>query len=239
MTDFSNRSARKELIDRQDIPAPDIYQNMKELNIINTLLGGHRITISGLKKFIKIDGPLTILEIGCGGGDNLFAIQEFCLAKNIHATLVGVDINDHCIAYALQNKKLKAQFITDDYKNLEFEILPDVIFCSLFCHHFSDAEIAYMLKWMHDNSRLGFFINDLHRNPLAYYSIKLLTQAFSKSYLVKNDAPVSVLRGFSKTEWNDIFLTAGIAQFKVEWRWAFRHLVTCIKSKNNLRALGY
>jgi hypothetical protein len=83
-----------------------------------------------------------------------------------------------------------------------------------------------MLQWMKNNATAGFFINDLHRNSMAYYSIKLLTKFFSKSYLVKNDAPLSVARGFTKKEWRRILHDAGIPNAVVQWKWAFRHLIT-------------
>ena len=82
---------------------------------------------------------------------------------------------------------------------------PDIIFSSLFCHHFTDDELVEMLQWMKYHAATGFFINDLHRHPLAYNFIKYATKFFSKSYLVKNDAPLSVLRGFRKNEWQNIF----------------------------------
>ena len=83
-----------------------------------------------------------------------------------------------------------------------------------------------MMQWMQRNSNIGFFINDLHRNTLAYYSIRILTRWFSKSYLVKNDAPLSVLRGFKKNEWEAIMQQAGIQHYSIEWKWAFRWLIT-------------
>lgn len=103
---------------------------------------------------------------------------------------------------------------------------PDIIFSSLFCHHFTDEELIEIIKWMHENSLSGFMINDLHRHPLAYYSIKLLTSIFSRSYLVKNDAPLSVLRGFRKKEWRNLFASVGINDESISWHWAFRHLIT-------------
>ncbi len=78
---------------------------------------------------------------------------------------------------------------------------------------------------MKENAKLGFFINDLQRHPLAYYSIKYITKFFSKSYLVKNDAPLSVLRGFKKDEWKGIFEKAGIINYSIQWKWAFRYLI--------------
>ena len=106
------------------------------------------------------------------------------------------------------------EFIVSDYRLVNFENnKPDIIFSSLFCHHFTDDELIQMLQWMKQNSTVGFFINDLHRHPLAYNSIKYITKFFSKSYLVKNDAPLSVLRGFKKNEWKNIFEKAGINNY--------------------------
>ena len=82
------------------------------------------------------------------------------------------------------------------------------------------------MQWMKENSGLGFFINDLHRHAIAYYSIKFLTSLFSHSYLVKHDAPLSVRRGFKKEEWEKIFSNAGIIKYSIEWKWAFRYLIT-------------
>ncbi len=110
-------------------------------------------------------------------------------------------------------------------KKVHFESKPDIIFCSLFCHHFKEDELIEMFRWMSGNSVLGFFINDLHRHLFAYYSIRILTSLFSKSYLVKNDAPLSVLRGFKKKELSVLLDKAGISNYTIRWRWAFRWLV--------------
>jgi hypothetical protein len=66
-------------------------------------------------------------------------------------------------------------------------------------------------------------VNDLERNPIAYYAIKWLTALFSKSYLVKNDAPLSVARGFKKREWLAMIQEAGATRYSVKNKWAFRH----------------
>ena len=84
--DFSKRSYQKELLDRDDIPFEDIKQNMKELDVINTRLGGHKITLAALRTIVNavnngsngLIGAISILEIGCGGGDNLRVIKNYC-----------------------------------------------------------------------------------------------------------------------------------------------------------------
>jgi len=227
---WKERSYQKELLDRDDLPFEAIRQNMEELNIINTKLGGHAITLKGLITILKkkhFQNPIHILEIGCGGGDNLRVFKTWAAKKNIPVQLTGVDINEACIQFAkAQTANADINFICSDYKTVSLQ--QDVVFSSLFCHHFTDAELVEMLQWMRRYSNLGFFINDLHRHPLAFYSIKILTRLFSKSYLVKNDAPLSVQRGFVKQEWTQLFQKTMLQHYEIRWQWAFRWLITCI-----------
>lgn len=231
MPSFKQRSYQKELLDRNDIPFEDIKRNMQELDFINHKLGGHRITLDGLANLVRgsqnANRTYHIVEIGCGGGDNLRAIKEWGHKADVNVKLTGVDNNAECIAYARSLAKNKGiEFIHSDYKEVHFDSQPDIVFSSLFCHHFTEPELLFMLQWMKQNSQLGFFINDLHRHPMAYYSIKILTRVFSKSYLVKNDAPLSVQRGFKRKDWVNLFEKAAMPRFSCHWRWAFRWLVT-------------
>ncbi|HZF62934.1 MAG TPA: methyltransferase domain-containing protein [Chitinophagaceae bacterium] len=227
---FRYRSYEKELLDGNNIPFADIRQNMQELNFINQHLGGHQITLKGLRKLINNDMRfLHVAEIGCGGGDNLRVIRDWCIKNNIEVHLTGIDINKECIAFAQQTlHHSDVAWMHCDYKEAVFNSRPNIIFSSLFCHHFTDDELVSMFQWMNDNSSCGFFINDLHRHPLAYHSIRLLTKAFSRSYLVKNDAPLSVKRGFLKDDWQRLFASAGLP-CSIQWQWAFRWLVSCAK----------
>ncbi len=222
------RSFKKELLDGNDIPFADIRQNKKELEFINTWLGGHAITVQGFRQCIQTRQAIHVCEIGCGGGDNLHAIYNWCRKNKIAVQLTGIDQNKDCINIAAARLPAEhTQLITSDYSTVKFDTnKPDIIFSSLFCHHFTNEELVYMLNWMRDNSQSGFFINDLHRHFLAYYSIKILTGLFSKSYLVKNDAPLSVKRGFIKNDWTDLLKHSAITNYRIKWKWAFRWLIT-------------
>lgn len=221
-----SRSSTKELLDRVDIPFKDIERNMYELEFINKHLGGHSITIAGVKHFCKNNQIGSIAEIGSGGGDNLLAIHRWANGHHLKADLTGIDINSACVEYARsRSSSANINFIHCDYREVVFSTKPDVIFSSLFTHHFTNPELVEMLIWMKNNSGVGFFINDLHRHPLAYHSIKLLSTVFSKSYLVKNDAPLSVLRSFTRKDWTHLFKEANIPLNHCTWKWAFRWLV--------------
>ena len=225
--DFSKRSYQKELLDRNDIPFEDIERNMRELDIINTWLGGHAISVYGLKQLVKGRKQVTICEIGCGGGDNLRVLSRYCRRKNIKVKVTGIDSNAHCIAVAREKwKEGNAEWVHSDYRSVFFaDNKPDIIFSSLFCHHFTDEELVFMLNWMGSGAKVGWFINDLQRHPVAWYAIRWLTGWLSGSYLVKNDAPLSVLRGFTRREWEGLLRKAGAIPCSIQWKWAFRWLI--------------
>jgi len=226
--DFSHRSYEKELLDRDDIPFEDIRLNMLELDIINTWLGGHAISISGLRRVVGNRKQVSICEIGCGGGDNLRALVRWCRRRHMQVQVIGIDYNAHCIEVAKQRwQEGSAAWIHADYRHVTFEKeKPDIVFSSLLCHHFTDEELVSQLNWMEASAGIGWFINDLHRHRMAYHSIRWLTKWFSGSYLVKNDAPLSVLRGFTRREWQGLLLQAGVNDCRIQWKWAFRWLIS-------------
>ena len=238
MSKFSHRSEQKELLDGENLPFEDIRANMEELDFINSYLGGHRITLAGIRSFLRSTTPLTtplhICEIGCGGGDNLRVIKKYLDRSGISAVFTGIDIHPHCIAYAESRAENSGiTFVCTDYKNAVFASRPHILFSSLFCHHFTDAALVEQWRWMKEKATLGFFVNDLHRHPLAYFAIRWLTRWFSASYLVKNDAPLSVLRGFRRSEFMALqqAVLPGIVTLK--WKWAFRWLLV-YKHESNI-----
>ncbi len=226
---FHFRSYEKEYLDNSTIATKDLYQTLVELDIINTYLGGYKATLKGLKDILKTKRTVhNILDIGFGGGDSIKQLSNFAKSKNLPMFFYGVDLKNDCINYAednlasIKNKKL----ICDDYRNIEPTLLDkiDIIHCSLFLHHLTDEEIVNLFKFgrAHKNIILA---NDLHRNWLAYYSIKFLTALFSKSWLVKNDACLSVRRAFRKSELESLLKQAGYKNYSVKWSWAFRYIV--------------
>nr|WP_290929471.1 hypothetical protein [Haliscomenobacter sp.] len=80
---LEERSLQKELLDAEDIPTADLFQNLRELDRINTLLGGYDITFSALKKVIQPEKNYVLIDIGCGGGDTLKRIQQWQLRNKL------------------------------------------------------------------------------------------------------------------------------------------------------------
>ena len=230
---FNSRSSKKELLDQDEIPEEDLFQNLRELDFINHWLGGYNISFGSLKKVIEKGRRYAFVDIGCGGGDTLKRIENWRMKAGYSIELHGVDLKPTCIQYAKRNhKNTGINFVCDDYRNIHKHLAEiDIIHACLFCHHLSDDEIVGLIRFAMDHKAI-LLINDLERNSLAYYSIKVLTKLFSKSYLVKNDAPLSVLRGFKKKEWLEILKKSGAEKFSVTNKWAFRHEIIVYGNKS-------
>lgn len=230
--DLKQRSTLPEKMDEQGVNVKDIHRALAELEHINLFLGGYNVILTALNQLPWNDTPLRIVDVGCGGGDVLRKISAWAAANNRKVDLIGVDINPEMTAFA--EKKAPG------FKNIQFKTLDvwsgdltklkaDVIISSLFCHHFNDDTLSLLVKQMYKASAKAVIINDLHRHWFAYHSIKWITTLFSKTYLVKYDAPLSVARSLTRKEWESTLLKAGIYNYTIKWMWAWRWQIIITK----------
>jgi 2-polyprenyl-3-methyl-5-hydroxy-6-metoxy-1,4-benzoquinol methylase len=232
---LSVRSAESETMDDLQCSGPVLTQTLRELEFINKWLGGNNVTTNALKSFSYPSLPhtkFTIADLGCGGGDMLRLIDRWAKRKNLNVELMGIDANPNIIKYAINSapRSDNISFYTLDIFSQEFRKLKfDIVIGTLFFHHFSDAALIRFFSDLRQQVRLGIIINDIHRHFLAYYSILWLTKLFSKSSMVRNDAPLSVRRAFSRAELHDILVKAGYSNFQIKWKWAFRWEVIVVQ----------
>jgi 2-polyprenyl-3-methyl-5-hydroxy-6-metoxy-1,4-benzoquinol methylase len=223
------RSDEIEIMDDLEISGPVVPQTLKELNTINKWLGGNSISISAFKKMAEGKQSIKLVDLGCGGGDIMMEMAKWARKKNINASFIGIDANPHIIEYAKENTssfpEISYQAINIFSEEFEKQTY-DIVHCCLFTHHFTDMELVKFFKLFKQQSKVGVIINDLHRHPLAYWSIILLISLFSKSEMVKNDASVSVARSFRKNEIRKILERADVKDYSLRWKWAFRWELT-------------
>ena len=229
MVSFKNRSGQSEIMDAPGIPEKLLYKNLGELDILNRHIGGHAISLEGIKRLmINRQKLYHIVDLGCGSGDVLRFIARWARANQYQVKLTGVDLNPDAIKYLVDQSGEYPEItgIIADYEEYLMtgkEI--DIVHCGLFCHHLDDTKLVQLFGYLKTCSSQGAVINDLQRNPLAYYGVWLLTRLLNGSALAKHDGPVSVLRAFKRREIEKLIQTAGMMYFTIQWKWAFRYLV--------------
>ena len=149
--------------------------------------------------------------------------------------MIGIDRNKVMTDFAKQQSKNYPHIhykTMDVFDNELLKEKADITINSLFCHHFENEKLVILIQRMNQLASRFVIINDLERHWFAYYSIKLFTKLFSKTYLVKYDGPLSVARSLIRKEWFAILLSAGIRDFRLRWMWAWRWQII-IKKTND------
>jgi 2-polyprenyl-3-methyl-5-hydroxy-6-metoxy-1,4-benzoquinol methylase len=224
---FSKRSTDVEIMDDLACSGEVVHQTLRELETINYLLGGNYVTLDGINQLLggRLNGPIRIVDLGCGSGDILRLIRRWSSKKAWNLQLTGIDANPFIVNYALEHtpSSYNIQYEVNDIFSKRFQTEKfDVVVGTLFFHHFSDGQLINFFRQLKHQARIGVVINDIHRNWFSYYSIKWLTRFLSKSSMVKFDAPLSVLRAFTKPELIEILKQAGLVNYTIKWMWAFR-----------------
>lgn len=226
---FKYRSYQKELLDGSDIPSDLLRKNLRELDILNRITGGHAISLRGIKQLITDRNKIYhVVDFGCGSGYSLRVIADWARLNNYKVRLTGVDSNTTAIEY-LQNHNIDYPEINgvaadySDYLNKNEAI--DLVHCSLFCHHLNNKELLNLFTSLRQRVKIGFVINDLQRHWLAYYGAWLFPRLLNGTKLAKNDGPISVLRGFKPQEIKLLFEKASITDYSIQKAFAFRYLI--------------
>jgi 2-polyprenyl-3-methyl-5-hydroxy-6-metoxy-1,4-benzoquinol methylase len=226
--DTTFRSNAPEMMDDFAMEGEVLKDALDKIAKINQLLGGNKVTLQGLTQLLKYSSTKTIriLDVGCGNGDLLRTLAKYAQQHHYNFQLHGIDANAFTIKYA-ESLSIKYPNITyhctDILKEPVIKDQYDIILCTLTLHHFKNDEIIKLLANFSKQCKLGFVINDLHRNAIAYYLFYALCFLFRLNDMSREDGLVSILRGFKRA---DFKLYSKQLHFKNEilkWKWAFRY----------------
>jgi ubiquinone/menaquinone biosynthesis C-methylase UbiE len=244
---FRERSRELELIDGSEYGRAEYLDCLADLRRVNRYLGGHRSLakhlfpmIRALKARIGADNDGTgrrirLLDIGTGSADIPRTIVDWARAEMIEIDFVVVDLNHLA---ALEAKSEVADYPEIRVVQANALELPfadggfDFVLASLFLHHFEDEDAAKLLRSFARVAGGAFIINDLRRHPIAWISIRVLTRIFTRNRLVRNDAAVSVLRGFTDVDLERIARMAGVV-VTVDRHFPYRYIITGLKSNED------
>ena len=225
------------MMDDLSIDDERLTRSLDQLRFINRALGGYTAVYNGLQSYMsRSEGQeVRILDVGTAIGDiPVYLLQETGI-RRWNAIYTGVDYNRATVEYAERylehtlDPSVADRFSVEQadafdlpYADGEF----DIVMASMFLHHFPGDQSVAILREMNRVSRDGVLINDLHRHPFAYHSITALTRILPATEMARHDAPLSVIRGFSREELLNAAYAAGLTNVSVRWHWAFRWLLT-------------
>ena len=220
--DFNHRADPATLPELMDAPASfeTLRACLQDLARANRLTLSRRPTLSFLAQVTQLRGrtaePLHIVDVGSGYGDTLRTIHGWARRRQIPVTLTGIDLNPHATRAA---REATAQtrippgaitWITGNALAATLPQPPDVVLSSLLTHHLPDLELVRFLAWMERSARLGWFINDLERQPNPARLFGLLARTLRWHPFVQHDGPVSFQRAFRAADWQHLLSLAAV-----------------------------
>jgi SAM-dependent methyltransferase len=237
LPDLSTRLEANEWMDDFSISDERLTQALRDLRLTNRLVAGYAATDAVLDPFLRECDHLRLLDIGCGSGDYLVHLARRGARFGCTVTLIGVDANPvtvgHARAYLDEqlSRSLRSQVRVEIEDALAFpcdDNAVDIAHAALFLHHFHGDAARRLLRQMQRVSRHGIVVNDLHRHPLAWIGIWLLSRGLRMAPMVQHDGPMSVRRGFRADELRALAQAAGLPAPSIRWHWAFRWTLSTI-----------
>ncbi len=230
---FKHRSEKDELMEHPSVSQPEFIRALKEIRWVNRRLGGSGVMLDALKAILPTNAMrqqtlFRILDLGTGSGDIPMAIIRWGRTSGVKFHITALDVHPLAVETTelLTREYPEIDAVQGDALNLPYEVNQfDFVISSMFMHHLTQSEAVILLQTMARLGRLGFIINDLERHPLAWLGIRAVGLLVGNGRIFKNDAPLSVLRGFTRSELLSLCKVAGLETAHIEHRHPYRWLV--------------
>jgi ubiquinone/menaquinone biosynthesis C-methylase UbiE len=224
---FRQRSLELEHLDKGDYTAEEYEGCIVELQHVNRWLGdASALRNSLLTEIAKRNLPgFSVVDVGAGSGELLQVIADWARKSRRAAQLTGVELNARS-AKAIAERATAFQEITavrGDAFQLPFvDDQFDYALCSLFTHHFTNADVIAVLRELSRISSRGIYVIDLHRHPVAYFFYTTVGRVFFRNRLIREDGALSILRSFTPEELASLAERAGLKDINVARRFPYR-----------------
>lgn len=219
--DFLQRAQLSELMD-EPCSREELRACLRSLSRVNQWVLAYRPLLEWLDgfRFPRSREPIRILDVGCGYGDGLRRIERWARARHIAVELTGIDLNPDStiIAAEASTRDSRITWVSGDVFLFEPQVPAHLVISSLFTHHLDDADVIRFLRWMEENTALGWFINDLSRAAIPYHLFRLFSKLAGFHPFVQHDGPVSIARSFVPEDWRVLCAAAGLNESDVSIR---------------------
>jgi SAM-dependent methyltransferase len=213
------RSHEKEIMDLEYASFEETSETYRLIRRVNRYLGGSSVILAHLERFARgwnRAKTLRILDAAAGIADIPQAIVRWARKKGQSIHVTALDINPHALAFGRAELAgypeisfLRGSIFDPPFLEGSF----DYVISSMFFHHLTEEEAARVLKISSELARRGVIVNDLLRKRGAYLGILFLSR-FSRNAMFRNDAPLSVLRGFRRPEVESLIESSGLGYLR-------------------------
>lgn len=188
------RINHSELLDEADAPREEMERSLRDLRRFNAYAGGRSVYRKLLRRMAPDpEQSLSIVDVAAGTADALESIDR------PGACRVALDFKIEHLLYMRDTSRV--QRVAGDALHLPFRRQSvDIVTSAHFFHHLSDEENVAMLAEAIRVARRGVIVNDTQRHYVPLLFVRLLGWLHLVGPITRNDAPASILRGYTVDE---------------------------------------
>lgn len=240
------RHRESEIMDQPDLDRERLNCALRGLSRLNRWSGSAanlwpvlRHLAMQLQLTDQLDCPkpvtLRILDLATGAGDNPIRLALKARKENLPMQFAGCDVNPHSIEFASRRAQEADADIDWFVRDVLTDELPagyDVIMCSLYMHHLSNDQAAYLLGQMWQAASRTIMVCDLVRSRYGLWLATAASWILTRSNVVQTDGPISVRAAYTIHEFTNIANKAGLLEYRLQRRWPARFLFTAHKDSS-------
>jgi len=217
------RRRGEEILDDPTADPALALRSLRDVALANRLFGGRRAVVHELRTLFRSCPPgsaLTLLDVGTGLGDIPAAATAAAARRGLTLYTVGMELAPPLARAAAANC---SSTLAGNAMQLPFgDASIDVITCSQVLHHFDGEEAAQLLRECTRVARLAVVVGDLRRSWLAVAGLWASSFALGFHPVSRHDGVLSVLRGYTKDELQQLVERATGCSCATHHRWGFR-----------------
>lgn len=226
---LSVRAQEEELMDDFSKGGKELSEALQHLRRLNAIFAAPSPTVSGVEKLWKAVGrpdALSVLDVGAGSGDVNRKLLQWSDLNGVRLAITLVDKTEEACdeAQRLFRGEPRVRVRQGDVIELP-DASADIVTGSQFIHHFDGQQLVDMVSHMLRAAKFGVVINDIHRHPVPYAAVWMVTRLISRNRYIRHDGPLSVAKGFTAKDWIELKRCLRCDEMTYEWKPLFRYSV--------------
>jgi hypothetical protein len=219
-----------ELLDDPRADPAAVRRQLRDIARLNALFGGTRAVVKALEPLFKAGKKeagrgksmtWTLLDVGTGLGDIPRAAAAAARRHGINLRLVGVELNRAAAAAARGGAGGLALVLADGGALPLRSRSVDVVIASQVLHHLPRDVAVRWIATFGALARRAVILADLRRSRVAMAALWFASYPLGFGGVTRHDAIVSLRRGYTRGELNEMLLAAGappVARYRPGFR---------------------